>query len=289
MQPKRLILSRKGFDSSSGGCPSPIFPDGTMYSLPIPDEPSHVAYGDLCHGSLSIGQLVADLTRAQVGSEQRAHLDPDINRETYPRTEGWRPLFGTSRSAQGHLRKQGVGHGDAFLFFGLYQQVVNTDGRWRFKRDAPRQHVLWGWLQVGDVHAVDRTAHRKLPWAAYHPHLSERYEHPGNTLYAASDRLDVGDGPIALGAGVFPRFDKQLVLTDPNGSGVTHWRLPHWFYPDGGKPPLSYHGNRERWKHDDGYACLQSVSRGQEFVLDIEHYPEALGWMCGLVRDFGES
>ena len=26
----RLILSRKGFDSSSGGCPSPIFPDGIV-------------------------------------------------------------------------------------------------------------------------------------------------------------------------------------------------------------------------------------------------------------------
>ena len=27
MEPKKLILSRKGFDSASGGCPSPIFPD----------------------------------------------------------------------------------------------------------------------------------------------------------------------------------------------------------------------------------------------------------------------
>ncbi len=36
VKPKRLILSHKGFDSRSGGCPSPIFPDGTMFSLPIP-------------------------------------------------------------------------------------------------------------------------------------------------------------------------------------------------------------------------------------------------------------
>ena len=26
VKPKRLILSHKGFDSRSGGCPSPIFP-----------------------------------------------------------------------------------------------------------------------------------------------------------------------------------------------------------------------------------------------------------------------
>ena len=34
----RLVLSRKGFDSSqaSGGCASPILQDGQMLSLPIP-------------------------------------------------------------------------------------------------------------------------------------------------------------------------------------------------------------------------------------------------------------
>jgi len=33
-----VIISRKGFDSSSGGVPSPIFPDGKMLSLPTPDK-----------------------------------------------------------------------------------------------------------------------------------------------------------------------------------------------------------------------------------------------------------
>jgi len=33
----KIILSRKGFDSSYGGCPSPILPDGTLLSLPIPE------------------------------------------------------------------------------------------------------------------------------------------------------------------------------------------------------------------------------------------------------------
>ena len=286
MQPKRLILSRKGFDSGSGGCPSPIFSDGTMYSLPIPDESSHVTYGDLRHGGVDIGRLVADLTHKRVGPRHRAHLDPDISRGTYPRTEGWRPLFGTSRSAQGHLRSQGVGAGDVFLFFGLYQRVVRADGHWRFKRDAPKQHVLWGWLQIEDVHAVGDATKHALPWAAHHPHLSERYEHPGNTLYVASAALDLGNGPIAPGAGVFPRFDERLVLTKPEAS-VTQWRLPEWFYPDGDKAPLTYHGNRDRWQYDDNYACLQSVSRGQEFVLDLAGYPEALGWASALVRDLG--
>lgn len=34
----KFILSRKGFDSGYGGCASPILPDGTMLSIPIPVE-----------------------------------------------------------------------------------------------------------------------------------------------------------------------------------------------------------------------------------------------------------
>ena len=43
----KLVLSRKGFDSSSGGVPSPIFADGTMLSLPIPDDGSSLRYEHL--------------------------------------------------------------------------------------------------------------------------------------------------------------------------------------------------------------------------------------------------
>ena len=45
---KRLILSRKGFDSSAGGGPSPILNDGRIFSLPIPQkEKSPHRYLDL--------------------------------------------------------------------------------------------------------------------------------------------------------------------------------------------------------------------------------------------------
>ncbi|HEX6606573.1 MAG TPA: hypothetical protein VF276_06620, partial [Chloroflexia bacterium] len=39
----KIILSRKGFDSSIGKVPSPIFPSGELRSLPIPDhdQPPH--------------------------------------------------------------------------------------------------------------------------------------------------------------------------------------------------------------------------------------------------------
>ena len=82
MKPRKLILSRKGFDSASGGCPSPIFPDGTMYSLPIPSGGAQITYGDLYYGDINIGQLVDDLTRRRYpenrfDARDGVHLDPD--------------------------------------------------------------------------------------------------------------------------------------------------------------------------------------------------------------------
>ena len=104
----------------------------------------------------------------------------------------------------------------------------------------------------------------------------------------ATHQLDLGDSLTVPGAGVFPRFDERLVLTKPGGS-VSQWRLPRWFYPDGNRTPLTYHPDTKRWQRDNANAYLQSVGRGQEFVLDLQEYPEAMSWISGLVRDFGAN
>ena len=282
----RLILSRKGFDSQSGGCPSPIFPDGTLYSLPIPGRHSQIKYRDIRHGDTNIGKVVKDLThrhkpKNRIGAKSRAHLDPDINHSAYsPRKKGWHPLFGQSGAAQGHLDNQGVRIGDLFLFFGLFQEVEKTSNAWRFVKDAPRQHILWGWLQIGEIHKVDELAKDELPWSRYHPHRHpSRDRYSRNTLYVASGGLHLGSESIAPGAGCFLKSHEQLVLTNPNGSGVTDWRLPRCFYPDNGKCPLTYHHNPDRWKHGEKYTYLQSVGRGQEFVLDLDQYPDVMDWL----------
>ena len=276
----KLILSRKGFDSQSGGSPSPIFPNGTQYSLPIPHQHSEITYGDLWHGDTNIGETVADLTCDRIGANAPAHLDPDINHIAYPRQAGWQPLFGQSGAAQGHLDNQGVQIDDLFLFFGLFQKIEKISGRWCFVRDAPKQHILWGWLQIGEIHKVDDLAKDELPWTCYHPHRHlSRDKDPTNTLYIASCGLNLGGGPIAQGAGCFLKSHERLVLTNPNGSGVTDWRLPRCFYPDNGNSPLTYHPKLHRWRHDDQYAYLQSASRGQEFVLDLGQYPDVTDWL----------
>ena len=147
----KLILSRKGFDSSAGGVPSPIFPDGRIVSLPIPDKSSVVTYGGICHEGGSLGNLVSDLTSGRVPPHYRAHIDPDLVADSLPRLPDWRPILGQTGQAQSHLRNNHVGPGDRFLFFGLFRLVEMLNGSYTWLRDARPCHVIWGWLQVAEV------------------------------------------------------------------------------------------------------------------------------------------
>jgi hypothetical protein len=279
----RLILSRKGFDTSCGGCPSPILPDGRMVSLPIPDGRSPIRYADIRWGAGDLGAVVADLTRGHVAPSHPAHLDPDLRREGLPRCPGWRPLFGQTGAAQGHLRRSGVGPGDLFLFFGLYREAARAEGRLRWAARAPQRHVLWGWLQVDAVLPLAQPD--VAPgWARYHPHCSRPPE-AADTLYVARERLalpGLAEGALR-GAGVFAHLDRRLVLTAPDAARPTEWLLPHWFHPREGRPPLTYHADPARWARSAEGARLRAAPRGQEFVFDMEGVPEAVPWLGALL------
>jgi hypothetical protein len=108
----QIVLSRKGFDSSSGGKPSPIFPDGRMLSIPIPDRRSPIRYSDITWQEFNLGSLVADLTKGKVPPSYKGHLDPDLRPDSLPRVHGWKPLLGQTDQAQSHLRNCNVGEGE---------------------------------------------------------------------------------------------------------------------------------------------------------------------------------
>lgn len=279
----KLILSRKGFDSSAGGCPSPVFPDGSFYTLPIPDSGSKIAYRNIRHNGMSVGHLVASLTGDRRGGTRKAHLDPDLIAGALPRPPGWRPCLGQTGAAQGHLRKQQVGVGDLFLFFGLFREVEKQGRAWRFVAQARPFHALWGWLQIGDIHRIDELADGDLQWARYHPHFHGRPDR-NNTLYIASDRLHLEGQSTGLpGAGVFSTMEDSLRLTAPEARLTTQWRLPGVFYPGSADSALSFHSNLSRWHRDGDHCYLRSASRGQEFVLDTSGYPGVVSWLRNIL------
>lgn len=257
----KVILSRKGFDTSYGGFPSPIFPDRVMLSLPIPSK-SQIAYSDLRTPQggtyLDLMLQLKDKIKLKKGSVPltpriQCHLDPDLRASAFPREKGWRPLFGQAGAAQGHLKKEGVGEGDIFLFFGLFRKTVREDGRIAFERKTKPIHVIFGYFEIQHVHAYP---FEDLPgWMEYHPHTSKGSRSDRhNAIYVASEALSFKPG--IPGAGTF-NFCPSLVLTKPDHS-ASQWDLPVLFR----KARITYHTEKS-WK--EGY--FQSADIGQEFVV----------------------
>ena len=120
-------------------------------------------------------------------------------------------------------------------------------------------------------------------WALYHPHFA-REPHKSNVIYISTERLTLGqrDCKGIAGAGVFSFFSPLLRLTAPESDRPGLRLLPQWFYPQHRKSALSFHGDISRWKKSSSSAMLSSVSRGQEFVLDCDDYPEAIDWVSDL-------
>ena len=265
----KLVFSRKGFDSKYGGMPSPIFPDGRILSLPIPAKKERVTFGDMTFGSLSVGNLVDELSNGRIVATDTAHLDPDLDRDIVKRGENWVPGFGQVAQAQGHLANQGVRPGDLFLYFGWFKKIEQHEGRWRFVRGAPNVHALFGWLRVSEIIHVGsdvRGAIERHPGLADHPHCYGDSFQANNTIYIGSD------------AGRFKLVTDHHVLTAP-GETRSVWRLPRGFLPEG-RSPLTCHGDPKRWILDnDEFVRLKTVPIGQEFVLDLDEYPDVHDWI----------
>ncbi len=270
----KVILSRKGFDSENGGCPSPILPDGQMVSMPIPYRGDNCRFDELRFPDGRDYLAAVEDLRAKEADVFECHLDPDIRKDARVSVPaGWKPAFGQVNSAEGHLEKQGVKEGDLFLFFGLFRKTEYRNGKLSFVKGSGKIHAIYGWLQIGQM--LRGTQVRNLPW---HPHSDDGHIYrangklTNNTIYVASDRLKLDGKETGWpGAGVFPYAEKR-VLTTPGASQFSRWKLTGPF----GKVPLSYHYDPTRVH--DGY--FQSVAKGQEFVFDEN--PLVTEWIMSL-------
>jgi len=273
----KLIFSRKGFDSSAGGVPSPLV-DGRPISLPIPTRmPTPTRYADLSTG---VAELVSDLTRDRVAADRPCHLDPDLDASSLARLPGWRGALGQVSAAQSHLSNCGVCRGDVFLFWGLYRPAVRSPvGSWTYGGTA--EHRLFGWLQVDEILAVGEdplSALKSYPWLRSHPHLATGWP-ANNTVYVAREQLAVpGRSASVPGFGVLRRGCR---LTAPNSRLPSLWAVPPWLDPLRGGTGLTYHPG-ERWNPD---GTLRSAARGQEFVADIGERRDALDWLLQILAE----
>lgn len=265
----KIILSRKGFDSGYGRQPSPILPDGTLLSLPIPLENDLKTFSDLNYAGKSYYDIIKELKPATKYIEsQSCHLDPDIRENAVlNRNQQWKPIFGQSDAAQSHLRNQEVKIGDVFLFFGWFKQTELVQGKLRYLHGSPDLHVIYGYFQIGELYNNGDT----LPlYVQDHSHANLKHQKKKvNCIYVASDKLSFNES--RKGADVF-KYNQNLVLTK-NGMSRSKWELPDFFK----ELKISYH-NINSFVGD----YFKSVDIGQEFVIAANE--ELLNWTQQIIK-----
>lgn len=167
----KIVLSRKGFDNQYGGQPSPILPDGTLLSLPIPSKNENIKFSDIMQNGKTYLEIIKELnSNSKIKEEYTCHLDPDIRKASLPRNHDWKPLFGQAASALGHLENNGITKGDIFLFFGSFRQTEENNGKLNYVKNAHEIHAIYGYLQVGEKY--QKVFPKSLQ---YHPHAKKSF------------------------------------------------------------------------------------------------------------------
>jgi len=250
----RIILSRKGFDSQYGGQPSPILPDGTLLSFPIPARDETLKFDELTYLNKTYLEIIKELNQTpKTNDGYTCHLDPDIRAEVIPRGSDWLPLFGQTGGAQGHLSKNDIKKGDLFLFFGWFKETEYVDDVLKYKKNAPDLHVVFGYMQIGDIYSD----YSKFPTELlYHPHAQKRFENEkNNVIYKATPQLSFL--PSVSGSGCL-NYHPDLVLTKKDHSR-SKWELPSLF----NGLDITYH-TKKSFVSD----YFQSAAKGQEFIVE---------------------
>jgi len=262
----KIILSRKGFDSRFGSQPSPILPDGTLLSLPIPSKNDDLKFTDLHYQDKSYYELIKELKPdCKIKENYTCHLDPDIKRNVIKREPSWRGLFGQTGRAQGHLHNENIGLNDIFLFFGWFKETKQTDVGLRYVKNAPNLHIIYGYFQVKNIYK----SYQDLPvYSKYHSHADRFLTDKNNCIYSANTSLSFNNRVSGFGC---LTYNKSLVLTK-QGEPKSHWDLPDFFR----EARISYH-SKSSFKQD----YFQSAKIGQEFVVEEDN--NVINWAQNII------
>jgi len=249
----KIILSRKGFDNQYGGQPSPILPDGTLLSLPIPAKDEKVKFNDLKYNEKSYFEIIKELKpNTKIKENYTCHLDPDLRKDILNRPSNWKPLFGQTGSSQGHLRNNDIGINDLFLFFGTFRHTEYKNNKISYMKNSPDIHLIYGYLQIQNLNTDIEKIKRDF---SFHPHSQNQFIYNSNNcIYEANDKLDFNEKVAGFG---LMSFHEDLVLTK-NDCSKSKWSLPSFFKDI----EISYHSINS---FKENY--FQSASKGQEFII----------------------
>lgn len=282
VQKMKVIISKKGFDSSNSTKPI-LIANNELLFLPIPSSnKADKKYSEVfinnekslfdCCREKDINYVIIDGKKVPIDEETNCHLDPQLF--DYFDCAGFKGCFGQVSSAQGHLTRNNVQVDDLFLFYGWYKDEkdkIYSDGK----------HTIFGYLQIGEIIKVNDLAPEgrqakinKYPWLKHHPHWDSK--ETNNTIYIARDTCTFDDD--IKGFGMF-NYSPNLDLSNNDMSQRTYWKIPAL---KGLK--VSFKGVNGKREFDElGQYII--YPRCQELVIDS---PQAEQWAINLIKKYAK-
>ena len=264
---KKIIFSRKGFDSSTGGIPS-IKIGESLISLPIPYNKNTLT----TYNHLGLGKYIKELSNNKIKPRDKCHFDPNLENG----------MFGQVGAAQTHLQNNDVCEGDLFLFWGWFREIFTINKKTIFSKDDPGHYRFFGWLQIGKIVHLGKDPSwfkNEKPNPNSHPHTIGLWKE-NNTLYLASDKLNTLGLENFYGFGKFKASQKTKLSIDPH-TKKSRWKCPKWLNPNYGGCGMTYHKDKKRW----GENSVDIVGRGQEFIAEPMKINDCKEWLTNIFED----
>jgi hypothetical protein len=284
----KLVLSRKGFDSGSGGCFSPYDQETGKYIwFPIPEKvnsySNQIRYTDIIVKSEYFsglkGSNLSEVYISLKGSERVklrkneyvfindtdlfAHFDPMLGLPPWmEESENCKIGMGFGQfNAAPQLGNHNVNQGSIFLFFGGFQSTSNK---------KISGHYIYGWLKVNkriETYQESQKILRKYN-LQHHPHITEAAfnRNQKNYIFVPDDWL-FKDLNIP-GCGYFTTLNDTLLLSNSKESNTATWKLPNFLFNN------LTQVHQQTWQNTlDGF-CTVKTGIGQEFVTQLSEKGE---------------
>jgi len=280
----RIILSRKGFDSSYGSHPSIILPDNKMISFPIPvTQPEiGIAAEDILYVELgkTLDELLHELN---IKNHYAYHVDPEIqNIKIADKVSFFDRGYGTlgqSGAAASHLANNHISSIEisknepaVFIFFGLFSKTKRENGK--LKYDGKPFHAIFGYVIADEAVKVSTISDTVHPELKSHLHYINQFEaNKKKDEYIKHDRNIIFKGKQF---GTF-KYSEDLRLTVNDSDRTTRWGTPDFI------KSMTY--NKKRI--DDGVRSnnkifFDAASRGQEFIITEFETEKMKRWLKNL-------
>jgi hypothetical protein len=283
----KLVLSRKGFDSGSGGCLSPYDHDNGQYIwFPIPEKvnsySNQIQYTDipLKNDFLSglKGTNLSEVYKRLKGTDRVkiredeytsiddhelfAHFDPMLGIAPWVDNEKFNIGKGFGQfNAAPQLKNHDVNEGSVFLFFGGFKSTVDR---------KISGYYIYGWLKVKKrIETYEECKEIIEPYNLHlHPHITEAaFKRNKNNYIFLPDQWLSEDLNIP-GCGYFTTLNNHLLLSNNKESQKASWKLPNFFYNN------LTQVHKKTWQNTNDGFCLVKTGIGQEFITDLSEKGE---------------